>query len=112
MSEPKEVQNDPSEEEKSYEEFVNSMMKVISQEPEQCRREGLEAQLLVAQNKHAESIPLYQASINGLQKLRVDCDNVLRMPQYWVEDFYIRLLGAYAMTLDFLGNFQVCELCE
>ena len=52
-SQPSDQPSEESEEtnNKRYDDFVEHQLKTISEEPEQCRREGLEAQLLVAQNK-------------------------------------------------------------
>ena len=82
--------------------LVSNIRKTISAEPEESRREGMTAQLLVAQNQHVESLPFFTRALNGLRPLSK------KKPNLWM-DYFTRVLAAQALTLDFLGKIEEAE---
>ena len=82
--------------------LISNIKKKISEEPEDFRRDGMTAQLLVADNKHVESLSYFERAISSLRIISK------KKPNLW-NDYYVRILGAYAMALDYLGKLDQAE---
>jgi tetratricopeptide (TPR) repeat protein len=89
-------------EEIAMDDFIKTLEKQISEEPDEFRRDGMTAQLLVAQGKHVDALSCFERAVLGL---RVGHE---RKPLLW-SDYFVRILGAYAMTLDYLGELERAE---
>jgi tetratricopeptide (TPR) repeat protein len=88
--------------ETAFNKLIQDLQKSITDETEEFRRDGMTAQLLMAQNQHAEAIPFFERAVTTLRTVSK------KKPNLW-KDYYVRVLGSYAMTLDFVGQLDAAE---
>jgi len=88
--------------ETAFNKLIQDLQKSITDETEEFRRDGMTAQLLMAQNQHAEAVPFFERALITLRTVSK------KKPNLW-KDYYLRVLGAYAMTLDFVGQLDAAE---
>ena len=79
--------------------FISAIRKTIAEEPQEFRRDGMTAQMLVAQGQHTNALPHFERAVLGLRTGHE------QNPLLW-SDYYMRVLASYAMTLDYLGNLE------
>jgi tetratricopeptide (TPR) repeat protein len=85
-----------------YEDEIERLQKIIDQQPEEFRRLGQTAELLVAQYRHGESLKLFESAIELVDTARLESPEVYN-------PYHEHLLRAYAATLDFVGDIPAVE---
>jgi len=86
----------------AFDKLILNLQQTITDETEEFRKDGMTAQLLMAQNQHLEALPYFERALITLRVVSK------KKPNLW-KDYYVRVLGAYAMALDFVGQLDAAE---
>jgi len=86
----------------AFDKLIQSLQQTITDETEEFRQDAMKAQLLMAQNQHVEALPVFERALITLRTV------AKKKPNLW-KDYLVRVLGAYAMALDFVGQLDTAE---